>query len=125
MATIDTRYYDDTDEIRITAGATLNSDNGTILITDADGNNVDLTGYTSLKLLVKYDLEDADSAAILSFDSTSGQIVGADGSFVLVRDAADTDVVQGNHRFAMKGVNSGAEIPISRGDFIVDPKGVE
>lgn len=127
MATIDTRYYDDTTVIKITAGATLNAANSTILITNASDESVDLTLYDNVKLLVKANLEDDDSDAILSFDSEEGEIILANGSFYLVKDAGDTDVDVGMHKFAMKGnlIADSSEVPIDRGDFLIDPKGVE
>ena len=127
MATIDTRYYDNETVIKITGGATLNAANSTILIVNAAGSNVNLTLYNNVKLLVKNELIDSDESAILSFDSGEGQIILANGSFYLVRDAADTDVIHGNHKFAMKGnlISTGAETPLDRGTFIIDPKGIE
>ncbi len=127
MATIDTRYYDNETVIKITGGATLNAANSTILIVDSAGVDVDLTLYNNVKLLVKNELIDSDESAILSFDSGEGQIILASGSFYLVRAAADTDKDPGEFKFAMKGnlISTGAETPIDRGTFIIDPKGIE
>lgn len=126
MGTLDTRYYSGETIIRIKAGDTLNADNSTITVVDSNGDAVDLSGYDG-KLLIKERLIDADSAAILSFDSTGepAEMVLGNGSYYLVKAAADTDVQAGNYKFCLKVKSGGVEITADEGTAIIDPKGVE
>jgi hypothetical protein len=125
MVTLDTRYYDAETVLRIIAGDTLEQANSTIDVKDASGNGINLSGYDSGKLLIKRDLADDDSLALLSFDSTLGQLVLQNGSFYLVRAAADTKIAKGSFFFALKVKTGAVERTGVAGKCIIDPQGVE
>lgn len=131
MGTIDTRYYDSDNPtvLKIKSGDSLNADNSTILVTDSGGNDVDLSGYDSGKLLIKNKLSDADASAILSFYSAAGELVLQNGSYYLVKAAADTKISglvgTGKYKFCLKVVTGTTEITADEGDCYIDGQGVE
>lgn len=111
--------------MRAKAGDTLDVNNTTITAKDAAGAPLPLDTYDSGKFLIKNKLSDPDSAAVLSFDSTLGQLVLQSGSFYLVRAAADTKKRPKKYEFCFKVYSGLVEITALEGFFIFEQEGID